>query len=91
MYIYNADGLEYINVRGIFEDPKDVALFDCDGSDCYDDDTDYPLPADMLQAITQGILSTELVMLSGSMNDTTNDAAQDTGVPPQPRKEQPQQ
>ena len=47
---------------------------------------DYPLPADMLQMITQGILSTELVMLSGSMNDTTNDAAQDAGTPPQPSK-----
>jgi hypothetical protein len=45
---------------------------------------DYPLPADMLQMITQGILSSELVMLSGSINDTTNDAAQDAGPPPQP-------
>ena len=84
MYIYNANGLGFINVRGVFEDPKDVALFDCDDSDCYSDDMDYPLPADMLQMITQGILSTELVMLSGSMNDTTNDASQDTGTPPQP-------
>jgi|TARA_R110000823_G_scaffold49393_3_gene124764 hypothetical protein len=86
MYIYNANGLGFINVRGVFEDPKDVALFDCDSSDCYNDDMDYPLPADMLQMITQGILSTELVMLSGSMNDTTNDAAQDAGTPPQPSK-----
>ena len=85
MYVYNANGLGFINVRGVFEDPKDVALFDCDDSDCYNDDMDYPLPADMLQMITQGILSTELVMLSGSMNDTTNDAAQDTGTPPQPK------
>ena len=84
MYVYNANGLGFINVRGVFEDPKDVALFDCDDSDCYNDNMDYPLPADMLQMITQGILSTELVMLSGSMNDTTNDAAQDTGTPPQP-------
>ncbi len=42
MYVYNADGLQFINVRGVFEDPRDVALFDCDGSDCYNDDMDYP-------------------------------------------------
>jgi hypothetical protein len=90
MYIYNADGLEYINVRGVFEDPKEVALFDCDGADCYNDDLEYPLPADMLQAITQGILSTELSMMAGSTSDTSNDAAQDITVAPSPAKK-PQQ
>ena len=70
--------------EGYLKNPKDVALFDCDNSDCYNDNMDYPLPADMLQMITQGILSSELVMLSGSINDTTNDAAQDAGPPPQP-------
>lgn len=88
MYVYNADGLQFINVRGVFEDPRDVALFDCDGSDCYNDDMDYPLPADMLQMITQGILSAELSMLSSTMSDTTNDAAQDVTMPPRAPKQQ---
>jgi hypothetical protein len=86
MYIYNADGLGYINVRGIFEDPEDVALFDCDGSDCYDDDMDFPIPMDMLQTITQGIMSGELMLLSGSINDTTNDTLQDQGRPAAPKQ-----
>jgi len=86
MYIYNADGLGYINVRGIFEDPEDVALFDCDGSDCYDDDMDFPIPMDMLQTITQGIMSGELMLLSGSINDTTNDTLQDQGSPAAPKQ-----
>ena len=81
LYVYNADGLKYINVRGVFEDPEDVTMFDCDGSDCYDDNSEFPIPMDMLQTITQGIMSGELMMLSSSVNDTTNDTLQDQGRP----------
>ena len=35
VYIYNAEGLEFVNVRGVFEDPQHVAAFEC----C---DGDYP-------------------------------------------------
>jgi|TARA_A200000159_G_scaffold157408_1_gene173483 hypothetical protein len=86
IYIYNADGLKFINIRGIFEDPEDVALFDCDGSDCYNDDMDFPIPMDMLQTITQGIMSGELMMLASSVNDTTNDTLQDQGRPAAPKQ-----
>lgn len=82
MYIYNAKGLQFINIRGVFEDPEEVAMFDCDGSDCYDDDMDFPIPMDMLQMITQGIMQGELMMLSTSPNDTTNDTMQDPGGSP---------
>ena len=81
LYIYNADGLKFINVRGIFEDPEDLARFDCDGSDCYDDNSDFPIPMDMLQIITNGLMSGELMMLSSTVNDTTNDTMQDQGRP----------
>ena len=81
LYVYNADGLKFINVRGIFEDPEDLSKYDCDGNDCYDDDSDFPIPMDMLQTITQGIMSGELMMLSTSVNDTTNDTMQDQGRP----------
>ena len=87
IYVYNADGLKFINVRGIFEDPEDVAKFDCDGSDCYDDNMDFPIPMDMLQTITQGIMSGELMMLASSVNDTTNDTLQDQGRPAAPKKQ----
>jgi len=79
LYVYNADGLKFINVRGIFEDPEDLSKYDCDGTDCYDEDSDFPIPMDMLQTITQGIMSGELMMLSTSVNDTTNDTLQDQG------------
>ena len=81
LYIYNGDGLKFINVRGVFEDPEEVALFDCDGSDCYDDDSEFPIPMDMVQIITQGLMSGELMMLATSVNDTTNDTMQDQGRP----------
>lgn len=86
LYIYNADGLEYVNVRGVFEDPDKVAGFDCDGSDCYDEDSEFPIPLDMLQMITQGIMGGELMMLASSVNDTTNDTMQDQGRPAAPKK-----
>src|SRR6056297_1835930 len=38
--------LEYINVRGVFEDPRDASEFSQCGSDkpYYSDDSDYPMP-----------------------------------------------
>ena len=80
LYVYNADGLKFINVRGVFEDPEDLSKYDCDGSDCYDSDSDFPIPMDMLQTITQGIMSGELMMLSTSVNDTTNDTLKDAAA-----------
>ena len=79
LYIYNAEGLEYINVRGVFEDPEAVSRFgDCNGTQCYDDSaTDFPIPMDMLNLINQGILNGELALLAGTKSDTTNDRMQD--------------
>ena len=77
LYIYNPDGLELINVRGVFEDPEEVAKFDCDGTDCYDDNATVPMPADMIQAITTALLSGEMMMVTTTVNDTTLDRMQD--------------
>ncbi len=77
LYIYNPDGLELINVRGVFEDPEEVAKFDCDGTDCYDDNSPFPMPADMIQAITTALLSGEMMMVTTTVNDTTLDRMQD--------------
>ena len=77
LYIYNANGLEFVNLRGIFEDPEKLSEYDCDDSMCYDPNEDFPIPMDMVQAITQGIISGEMQLLATSLNDTTNDNAQD--------------
>ena len=82
LYIYNAEGLEYINIRGVFEDPTDVAKFgDCAGSGCYNEDSDFPIPMDMISQINNGILAGELKMLAGTVTDTENDRMQDGTVP----------
>ena len=82
LYIYNADGLKYINVRGVFEDPKEVEKFkDCSGTDCYDDNGEFPIPMDMLQSINNGVLAGELRLLAGTFSDTENDRMQDMKGP----------
>ena len=70
---------KYTNVRGVFEDPAEVAKFkNCSGSDCYDDNVhNYPIPMDMLEQINKSILSGELGLLAGTTSDTTNDRMQD--------------
>ena len=79
LYIYNASGLEHVNIRGVFEDPEDVSRFsDCGGVDCYDDSkSDYPISLDMLSLINQGIIAGELALLAGTFSDTENDRMQD--------------
>ena len=77
LYVYNANGLQFINVRGIFEDPMDLTHFDCVDGQCYDGKSPFPMPADMIQAITLGMASGELQLLSGTFSDTTTDTMQD--------------
>ena len=88
IYIYNAEGLETINIRGVFEDPQDVSRFDeCDGGGCYDENHHpFPIPMDMLSLISQGILAGELGLLSSSKSDTINDRMQDPGSRAAPKQ-----
>ena len=84
MYIYNAEGLKFINVRGVFENPEDLKNFQCEGGQCWDDNHDFPMPADMVQAITMGMASGELHLLGSSASDTLADQAQDVTSAPAP-------
>jgi hypothetical protein len=52
--------LEYINVRGVFFDPRDTRSFTCDDVPCYTEDTRFPMGDDMTQSITMEILTKEL-------------------------------
>lgn len=78
IYVYNPNGLEAINVRGVFEDPEQIANFaTCTDGFCYDNQSDYPLPADMVSIITTSLLQGELQLLATGVNDTENDKQQD--------------
>lgn len=58
LYIVNSKALK-VAVKGIFEDPRDLMEYDC-LEDCYSDDSQFPITADMVQRITQALLSGEL-------------------------------
>ena len=92
LYVLNAEGMEYINIRGVFENPEDLSMYDCDGSECYDDNSEYPLPADMLQAINSGLMQGELRMLGITKSDTTHDrmpgAHADAAASPAPKSKE---
>jgi hypothetical protein len=77
-YIYStSDDLIYINVRGILENPEDANNYLCDGEACYTNDSEYPLPADMIQQITDLILSKEMSYMLRQSPDLENNATQD--------------
>lgn len=79
LYVLNNKGADYVNVRGIFEDPEEISKFtDCTGLPCYTGDTQFPMPMDMVQAITQGMMNGELRLLAGTFTDTAADHSQDT-------------
>lgn len=84
LYILNPKGADFVNVRGVFEDPEEVAAFrDCGDQPCYTDASPFPMPMDMVQAITQGMMNGELRLLAGTFSDTSADRIQDiTGGAP---------
>jgi len=88
LYLVNPQDIGFVNVRGVFEDPREVASFDCSGSNCYDDDSAYPIPADMLQIITQGLQQGEMSVLAGTMSDRMLDRQQDPTMPTGGRQKQ---
>lgn len=77
LYIYNPKGSEYVNIRGVFEDPEEASNFSFCGEDanesCYSDDDIFPIAADMLQGINNGILNGELLLLASTPSDTEQD------------------
>lgn len=76
LYIINDDLLTRVNVHGIFEDPRDLALFhNCDGDSCFSMDSDYPVSMKMATDITDIIIATKVRPMFSVPQDTTNDSA----------------
>jgi hypothetical protein len=74
--------LKYINIRGVFEDPAEVAEFtDVDGNVCYCEDTTfYPVKKWMSTAIMNIILQERFGIIDQTPRDTINDGVDVTEV-----------
>lgn len=75
LYISNNDETAptTVTITGIFEDPIEVFNATDDGFDEYDDNSEYPVSADMVEAITKSIISGEGSMLLQAPNDNELD------------------
>lgn len=77
VYLRNEKDLDVINIRGVFEDPEEVHDFKrANGLDLYDGDAPFPIPSDMIQRITTGLLNGELKLAVSTENDTEADTQQ---------------
>jgi hypothetical protein len=72
------DEMNYINVRGVFEDPTKVSRFDAECNEiCFDEANDqYPLPMRLYDFIVANIIQKELGLTLQTPNDEMNDARQ---------------
>jgi hypothetical protein len=72
------NAMKWINVRGIFEDPRGVGIFiRCDGTTCFSNDSPYPISNWMIEAMKKMILETDIKMMITIPADPSNDASGD--------------
>jgi len=74
------EDLEYINIRGVFEQPEKVSGYATEGCQpiCYNPATDeYPMPARLYEYVLTSILRNELNWSTQAINDELNNARQD--------------
>lgn len=62
-YFFNNTKLKQVAFQYIVEDPSKINNV-CTSDTCYNDDSDYPLPEDMMPQILSGILSGEFKILN---------------------------
>lgn len=68
--------LEYINIRGVFEDPRTVEIFTfCSGDACFSPDSDYPLGEDLWVFMKGEIVKGNFGILTSVLTDKANDSA----------------
>lgn len=60
VYLYTKEDIEWINIRGVFDDPRQLSAFKCADQPCYTDDDQYEMPDDLITSIIKDILNTEL-------------------------------
>jgi hypothetical protein len=73
IFIYNEVDLEYINVRGIWPDQRQLNMFKCNDVPCYTDDDQWDIPDDIINTMIQDVLKNELRLLSPEAAEVTVD------------------
>lgn len=66
----DSNKLEYIQVEVVLEDPTEE-------QECFDPDSEFPIPNAKIPTITQLIMDNELKVLTAMPSDTTNDSRDD--------------
>jgi hypothetical protein len=82
IYILNPEDpmLSYMNIQGLFEDPKEASEFvDCDCDDDTEDcdegfDFEYPIPAHMIDTLVKMVMDAELRWTTLLPEDTANNS-----------------
>jgi len=68
--------MKYINIRGIFEDPREAKKFTrCNGTPCYTNNSDYPISNWMIEIIKKMILDTDIKIMFTLPSDPSNDSS----------------
>lgn len=57
---YGNSELKYVGIKSVIDNPKDLYEVQCNNSSCYNDDSDYPLSLDLIQAVIEALLKTDL-------------------------------
>ena len=63
IYIYNEPAQEYINVRGIWTDLRQLNKFKCGDKPCYTDNDQWEIPDDIINTMMQDVIKNELTFL----------------------------
>jgi hypothetical protein len=71
IYVEGCELLEYIKVKGVFENPADLAQY---SDECFNPDAPYPIPSNMIPVLRQMILTRELGIMQQQGADIINNA-----------------
>jgi len=75
IYVINDNILKYVNVHGIFDDPRELASFkNCSGETCFSFDSNYPVSTKMADSIVNIIIQTKVKPFMTFPQDLSNDS-----------------
>ena len=75
LYMVNGNGVKYVTLTGLFEDPSELAKYrTCSGDTCWTYDSAYPVGAKLASEITNIVVKTKILPFMQFPLDDKNDA-----------------